>query len=167
MTVSLVLLVATSFITSAILRLIAAFLISQPSIWVTIGIWFLPLGLDVVLFGLVFRYVPARNVHWDAVWSAAMVGAIGLELSKVAFEWYLANLASYTLVYGGLAAGIILLFWAFLIASIFLFSAELCAQLNRWLIVQHEERRHKRIEISLQGGQIRVEAPDERPKYLP
>jgi len=85
---------------------------------------------------LLFRYVPARHVYWDAVWPAALIGAIGWEVAKTIFGWYLGNVANYQFVYGGIATGIVLLFWAYLIAWLFLFSAELCARLNEWLIQQ-------------------------------
>jgi membrane protein len=71
-------------------------------------------------------------VEWDSVWPAAVFGAAGWELAKVGFNWYLTNFANYQLVYGSIATVIVLLFWTFLLASIFLFSAELCAQLNEW-----------------------------------
>jgi membrane protein len=137
MGLTLVVLVAASFITSGVLRLLLA-LSLEVNIWISIGTFFLPLGLDIVIFALLFRYVPARHVQWDAVWPAAMFGAVGWELAKRGFEWYLANLASYSLIYGGIATGIVLLFWAYLIASLFLFSAELCARLNEWLIEQQD-----------------------------
>lgn len=135
MGLTLVILVVASFLTSGVLRLLLA-LSLEVNIWVNIGTLFLPLGLDIVIFALLFRYVPSRHVHWDAVWMAALFGAVGWELAKSAFEWYLTNLANYSLIYGGIATGIVLLFWAYLIASIFLFSAELCARLNEWLIEQ-------------------------------
>lgn len=135
MGITLVILVVASFLTSGVLRLLLA-LSLEVNIWVNIGTLFLPLGLDIVIFALLFRYVPSRHVHWDAVWTAALFGAVGWELAKSAFEWYLTNLANYSLIYGGIATGIVLLFWAYLIASIFLFSAELCARLNEWLIDQ-------------------------------
>lgn len=140
MGLTLVLLVVGSFLTSGALRLVSALSPTSPSIWISIGTFFLPLGLDVVIFALLFRYVPAREVHWDAVWTAAVVGSVGWELAKRGFEWYLANLANYPIIYGSIATGIVLLFWAWLIASIFLFSAELCARLNEW-IIEEELRR--------------------------
>jgi len=141
MGLTLLVLVLASFATSGILRLISLFLLDRPNVWVTIGIFFLPLGLDVVIFGLLYRYIPARHVHWDAVWPAALLGALGWELAKRAFEWYLSNLATYSVIYGGIATGIVLLFWAYLIASIFLFSAELCARLNEWIIDQENSQK--------------------------
>lgn len=137
MALALVVLLVTSFVTSAVLGLISALLLNPPSVWISIGAFFLPLGLDMMIFALLFRYVPARRVYWDAVWPAAIFGAIGWEIAKTGFGWFLNNVANYQFVYGAIAAGIILLFWAYLIASIFLLSAEICAQLNEWLLDQH------------------------------
>jgi membrane protein len=133
----LVVLISTSFLTSAVLRLVSALLLERPSLWVSIGSIFLPLGLDMIIFALLFRFVPARRVHWDAVWPAAIFGAAGWELAKTAFGWYLLNVANYQFIYGTLSTGIVLLFWAYVIASIFLLSAEFCAQLNEWLLDRH------------------------------
>lgn len=136
----LIVLVVASFVTSGVLRLISAFSPGVPNIWVRIGIFFLPIGLDVVIFALLFRYAPSVGVHWDAIWPAAIVGSIGWEFAKAGFEWYLTNLSSFWIIYGSIAIGIVLLFWAWLIASIFLFSAELCAQLNKWLIAEEDRK---------------------------
>lgn len=140
MGITLVILVGISFLTSGVLRLISALTPTSPSIWISIGTVFLPLGLDVVIFALLFRYVPLREVHWDAIWPAAIIGAAGWEIAKRGFEWYVTNLANYFIVYGSIATGIVLLFWAWLIASIFLFSAELCARLNEWMIDQQQQQ---------------------------
>lgn len=129
-------LLVTSFVTTAVLGLLSALLVTAPSIWITIGIFFLPVGLNMVIFALLFRFVPARKVYWDAVWPTAILGALGWEIAKIAFGWFLTNFANYQFVYGAIATAIILLFWAYVIASIFLFCAELCAQLNEWLSEQ-------------------------------
>lgn len=137
MALVLIALLVASFVTSAVLGLVSAVLLSPPSIWISIGAFFLPFGLDMMIFALLFRYVPSRRVYWDAVWPAAIFGAIGWEVAKTGFSWFLNNVANYQFVYGAIAAGIVLLFWAYLIASIFLLSAEICAQLNEWLLDQH------------------------------
>ncbi len=134
MGITLVVLFMASFITSGVLRLISALSLGTPNLWISISTLFLPFGLNLVIFALLFRFVPAREVHWDAAWAAAIFGAVGWELAKQGFQWYLTNLANYSLIYGGIATGIVMLFWAWLIASIFLFGAQLCARLNEWLI---------------------------------
>lgn len=149
MTLVLILLIVASFLTSGVLQLVSALFVSTPSVWVTIGTFFLPFGLNMVIFVLLFRYVPARKVYWDAVWPAAIFGSIGWELSKAAFGLYLAEVANFTFVYGSIATVIVLLFWTFLLASILLLSAELCAELNEW-VAAHTEG--DPLEIYLESG---------------
>jgi membrane protein len=138
MAVFLVLLVTASFVTSGVMGLASALIALYPSFWLTAGTIFLPLGLNMVIFAMLFHYVPARKVHWDAVWPAALFGGIGWELAKQAFSWYLANFANFELVYSTIVTVIVLLLWTYLLASIFLVSAELCAQLNDWFVFQNE-----------------------------
>jgi membrane protein len=149
MIVMLIVLVTASFMTSLSMRLMAALLLDRASIWLSIGSYFVPLGLNMVIFLLLFRYVPARHVYWDAVWPAAIFGAIGWELAKTGFGWYLANLANYQFVYGSIATVIVLLFWAYILASVFLFSAELCAQLNSWFIAHQDSEDIPRVYLDL------------------
>jgi membrane protein len=134
----LVVLIVASFVTSGVLQLISSLLGNNPNIWIMIGRIFLPMGLDMVIFALLFRYVPARLVHWDAVWPAAILGAGIWQITKSGFAWYLANVANYQFVYGTVTTAIILLLYAYITASIFLLSAEICAQLNEWHIAQHQ-----------------------------
>ena len=159
---ALVVLVVASFITAGVLRLLSVLFLDQPSLWLSIGIRFLPFGLDVVIFALLFRFVPARYVHWDAVLPAALLGAVGWELAKSGFSYYLNNLGGFQFVYGGIATVIVFLFWAYLIAAIFLFSAEFCARLNDWFVSRVTTGAEARpaVSISIRDGQIRVQLPD-------
>ena len=160
---ALVMLLIASFLTSGVLRLLSVLLLDQPSLWLSIGIRFLPFGLDVVIFGLLFRFVPARHVHWDAVLPAALAGAVGWELAKSGFGLYLKGVAGFQFVYGGIATVIVFLFWAFLIAAIFLFSAEFCARLNDWIINEtgDETTPHPSVSIAIRDGQIQVRLPEQ------
>lgn len=144
MTLGMIALVITTFITSGVLRLVDAFLLSNTSVWIRIGTYFLPFGLNMVIFVLLFRYVPKRHVNWDAVWPAAIMGAFALEAAKQVFAWYLGGLANYQFVYGSIATAIILMVWAYLVASIFLIHAEFCSQLNLWMIDRSEQERRDR-----------------------
>lgn len=150
MTVILVVLITASFLTSAVLRLISASLLGQSSNWLTIGTIFLPLGLNMVIFALLFRFIPSRRVHWDAVWTAAISGAVGWELAKAGFVWYTTRVANFQFIYGSIATAIVLLLWAYLIAAIFLLSAELCAQLNEWFLMREEEELKQ---LNLEAGE--------------
>ncbi len=148
MTLILIVLITASFLTSAVLRLISASLLGQSSNWLTIGTIFLPLGLNMVIFALLFRYIPSRHVHWDAVWTASIFGAVGWELAKAGFVLYTTRIANFQFIYGSIATVIVLLLWAYLIAAIFLLSAELCAQLNEWFLIREE---HELEQLSLEA----------------
>ncbi len=153
--VMLIVLVGASFLTAGILRLVQAALLNQTNIWVAISSYFLPIGLNMVIFAMLFRYVPARHVYWDAVWPAAIFGALGWELARWLFGLYLTNIANYQFVYGSIATVIVLQFWAYLISAVFLFSAELCARLNEWFQNNNEARRAERYAELFDEGQRR------------
>ncbi len=133
MTTVLAVLLLASLLTSAIFHLLDVLLLGRPSPILTVGTLFLPLGLNATLFALLFRFVPQLHVRWDAIWPAALLGGLGWELAKSLFVWYLDNFGNYSLIYGSLGTVIVLLFWAYLSASILLLCAELCAALNNWL----------------------------------
>ena len=78
MSLALVILMVASFLTSGVLRLLSVLLFDQPSFWLTIGIRFLPFGLDVVIFCLLFRFVPARFVPLGCRAAHSCVGSGGL-----------------------------------------------------------------------------------------
>lgn len=141
MTLMLIALVISSFITSGVIRLFGAFFLDRPNVWITTGSLFLPFGINLMIFIMLFRFVPAKHVHWEAIWPAAIFGAAGWELAKAGFAWYLDNLANYQVIYGSITTAIILLLSAYIIASILLFSAELCAQLNAWILEQPPEQK--------------------------
>jgi membrane protein len=157
MTLILVVLVTASFVTSGAFRLVAAVFLERPNAWISIGAVFLPLGLNIVIFVLLFRYVPSLDVHWDAVWPAAIFGGLGWELAKAGFQWYLANIANFQFIYGSIATAIVLLLWAYLIAAIFLMSAELCAQLNEWFIMRQKKEIERLYAESELSGELPLE----------
>lgn len=133
MAVVLLLMIGISFVASGVLRLIAALFISTPSVWVAIGIFFLPFSVNMLIFIMLFRFVPRVRVHWDAIWPSAIFGAMGWELAKGLFVWYLESFANFAVVYGSIATVIVLMLAAFLTASVVILSAELCAELNKWV----------------------------------
>jgi membrane protein len=88
-----------------------------------------PLLLNFVMFALLYKVVPYTQVPWSAACRGAVVAAVGWEVAKVAFAWYLASgLARYRIVYGSLGAVVVLLLWSYFSSVIVLFGAELGAE---------------------------------------
>lgn len=91
----------------------------------------LPIFLTFILFLALYRFIPHAPVRLKDVWLGALVATLLFEVAKRGFVWYLTNFANYNVVYGSLAAVIVLLFWAYISAVILLFGAELASEYSR------------------------------------
>jgi membrane protein len=61
----------------------------------------------------------------------AFLGSVAWELAKHGFTFYLTGFASYSLVYGSVAAVIALLLWSYISSVIILLGAEFTVQYAR------------------------------------
>jgi membrane protein len=81
----------------------------------------------LILFGI-YQWVPKAHVPWSAAFSGALVGVVGWNALTAGFAWYVrSGLASYQLIYGSIAAIVVLMFWIYLSGVILLFGAHLSA----------------------------------------
>src|SRR5258708_2245986 len=103
MMIMLAALIVTSIAASFFFNVVGSEVIGAQSPLIQISALLLPIPLDTLMFGMLFRLVPQRKISWRALWPAAIFAAIAWELSKNLFGWYVANLANFGLVYGGLA----------------------------------------------------------------
>ncbi len=93
--------------------------------------------LSVVVFGLLYRYVPYHSaIRWRHVWLSAVVSAALWEIAKQLFAWYLTNLAPLNLVYGSVGTIIAIMLWGYITGVIMLLGAEITAV--RMGLRQHE-----------------------------
>lgn len=132
MAVVLIVLLSLSFLSSLVIGLFDSLTLS-PAGWLRISTIALPLGLNMLIFTLLFRFVPGRRPEWEAIWPAALLGALLWEIAKSLFGLLTASSLLYQPVFGAIASGMLLLFWIYILAGSFLFSAEICAHLDRWL----------------------------------
>jgi membrane protein len=91
-----------------------------------------PALLSVGVFILMYRTMPRARVRWRDVWLGGLIAGLLWEASQQLFFWYLANLATYNVIYGSVGAIIAFLLWAYLSAQIFLLGAEFTAEYSRW-----------------------------------
>jgi len=105
--------------------------------WQLLGKWLmfpkllstlLPVPLTILIFLLLYKIVPNTTVRWSDVWLGALLTGLGWELAKYLFTWYLANFASYNLVYGSVALIIAFLAWSYYTAVILILGAEFTAE---------------------------------------
>lgn len=77
-----------------------------------------------LMFVLIYRYLPARRVPWRIAIVASTFTAVVFELLKSVFAWYVAEIATYQTAYGTLASVIILVFWIYYSAAVFVIGGE-------------------------------------------
>ena len=91
-----------------------------------------PLLMTSVAFGFLYRTVPNRQVTvLDAV-VGGIIAAFAFEAMKNGFGHFVANFASYKLVYGTFASLPILLMWIYLSWVVIVFAAAITAVLPYW-----------------------------------
>ena len=95
------------------------------------GVAFLFTLIEITLLVLgmtaLFRYVPNTHVRWCHAFAGALASAIGFEIVKRAFGWYLAAVPTYPMVYGAFAFLPIFLIWIYLAWVIVLLGAVIAA----------------------------------------
>ena len=79
------------------------------------------LAYGVVL--LLYHFVPSNRPKWRHIWLGALLAAIGFEIVRFSFVWYVKNFATYNLVYGPISSIIALLMFMYLTTWVLLFFA--------------------------------------------
>jgi membrane protein len=97
-------------------------------VWVHIN-QFLPWILAVIGFTLLFIWIPAHKVAWNAALVTALMAATELELLKVGFSVFLKWFPSYDVIYGAFAAIPVFLLWLYLFWWIVLFNGAVLAEM--------------------------------------
>ncbi len=129
-----VLLVATtllSTVVSVLERWLPSFFVRTASSWGSLSM-FLPPVVSAFTFIILYRVIPKNGVTWRDVWFGGLVAGLVWEAARRLYAWYLANVATYSLIYGSVGAIIGFLLWAYLSAQILLLGAEFTAQHSEW-----------------------------------
>jgi membrane protein len=92
-------------------------------------------GLVLVLvFALLFKYVPDAQIRWRDVWLGGLVSAVLFSLGKTAIGYYIGQ-SSIGSPYGAAGSLMVLLVWVYYSALIFFFGAEFT---QVWATRHHE-----------------------------
>jgi membrane protein len=81
------------------------------------------LAIIVLLFAMLFRYLPDAKIAWRDVWTGAVLTAILFVIGKLLLGLYLGSGAAGS-AYGAASSLVTLLLWIFYSAQILLFGAE-------------------------------------------
>jgi membrane protein len=78
-----------------------------------------------LMFVLIYRYLPARRTPWRVAVVAATFTSVVWELLKGLFAWYVSDVAvGYTRTYGALVTPVVLVFWVYYSAVVFVLGGE-------------------------------------------
>ena len=83
-------------------------------------------GLVTGLIALIYRYMPARRMHWRPILWGALVTALLFHLGRWGIAWYLGR-STQPSAFGAAASFAALLLWLYYSAQIFLLGAEFTA----------------------------------------
>lgn len=97
-------------------------------VWTGLSTRILPYIFTLLLFSFLYRVLPYTRVAWSEVLPGAFLASFAWEVAKYGFTFYLTRFASYSLVYGPVAAVIALLLWSYISGVIILLGAEFTVQ---------------------------------------
>ncbi len=80
-------------------------------------------AMTVVLFAMIYKYVPRATIAWRDVWIGAAVTAFLFAVGKALIGLYLGK-SSFSGAYGAAGSLVVLLLWIYYSAQIFLLGAE-------------------------------------------
>jgi membrane protein len=77
-----------------------------------------------MMFVLIYRYLPKRRTPWRIALVASAFTAVAWELLKGIFTWYVSHVANYTTTYGNIATAVVVVFWIYYSAVVFILGGE-------------------------------------------
>lgn len=93
-----------------------------------------------VMFLLIYKFVPARQLSWRTASVAALFAAAGFELLKWGFGWYVTNYADFSRVFFTLTTVVVVVITLYYGAILFLLGGEVAQvyQMRRTMRAQRE-----------------------------
>lgn len=110
---------------------------------------YLATALLIGCVALVFKYIPNTKVHFRDVWPGAILVGVLWRIALWLFSWYAADLASWNLVHGSIAAVVVFLLWIYVSAVILIYGVEMTASYAR---LQEAAIRHTSMSKELQAS---------------
>ena len=87
-----------------------------------------PILLSFAVFTLAYSVIPSVRQPFRDIWPGALLAAVAFEGLKIGFSFYLANFASYHIVYGSLAAVVAFMVFVYLSSILLLACAEIVSE---------------------------------------
>jgi len=118
------------------------------------------LGLVVVLFAMMFRYLPDVEVRWRDVWVGSAMTAFLFLIGKWALGLYLGSGAAGS-AYGAASSLVTLLLWIYYSSQILLFGAEFTQVYANRFGAGGKPSKHA---VAIATSEEEISKPGERPR---
>ncbi|GEM_PF-1504029 len=99
----------------------------SPHLLLELAAGLLPFGFSILLFALLYKYMPTVQVSWRLAFGTAVPVAITWEVTKYLFTLLVVERGLYASIYGPLSSFVLLLLWVYATAVIVIFGAEVGA----------------------------------------
>lgn len=96
-------------------------------------------AIILLLFALMFKFLPHTHVRWSDVWAGAAVTTLLFSLGRYLLSWYLGT-TSITSAYGAAGSLALILLWIYYSAQILLFGAEFTTVYAKRRAARRQER---------------------------
>jgi membrane protein len=97
---------------------------------------------------LIFYFIPNTKVRFRDVWPGAILVGVLWRVAFLLFSWYAADLATWNVIHGSIAAVVVFLLWIYVSAVILIYGVEMTASYAR---LQDAARRHTQMSKELQA----------------
>ncbi|HEX8031118.1 MAG TPA: YihY/virulence factor BrkB family protein [Vicinamibacterales bacterium] len=97
---------------------------------------------------LIFKYIPNTRVRFVDVWPGAILVGVLWRIALSLFSWYAADLATWNVILGSIAAVVVFLLWIYVSAVILIYGVEMTASYAR---LQEAAIRHTELSKELQA----------------
>lgn len=104
--------------------------------------------LLIACVALVFYFIPNTKVRFRDVWPGAILVGVLWRIALRLFAWYAADLATWNVIHGSIAAVVVFLLWIYVSAVILLYGVEMTASYAR---LQDAAVRHTQLSKELQA----------------
>jgi membrane protein len=93
------------------------------------------------IFAVVYKFMPIIKIRKRSVAIAALWASIFWVGAKVLFGIYLSNFTTFSRIYGAYALGIVVAFWIYYSAAVFILGAEIGKLFDERLNAKIEKRK--------------------------
>ena len=97
---------------------------------------------------LIFYFIPNTKVRFRDVWPGAILVGVLWRVAFLLFSWDAADLATWNVIHGSIAAVVVFMLWIYVSAVILIYGVEMTASYAR---LQEAARRHAQLSKELQA----------------